>query len=174
MLQIIVFSFNRAIQLDTLLTSFLKHWKSGSFNLDIVYNTSNREYQEGYDLLIAKSKRYKEVIHFYKEGKFLGPYSFSEIYGSLSNIKRYFTDSRIRTPRSNFRSLTIGLMEKSCAKEIMFLTDDAMFIQDVFLMPETIHWLRASPNHRQFSLRLGKSMEKEPQSIRSDKNGLLF
>lgn len=41
-IQIIIFSFNRAIQLDTLLTSILKHWKAPSqYELNIIYNTTS-------------------------------------------------------------------------------------------------------------------------------------
>lgn len=37
MLQIIIFSFNRAIQLDTLLSSFVEYWKNPSYQVDIIY-----------------------------------------------------------------------------------------------------------------------------------------
>ena len=54
MLQIIIFSFNRAMQLDTLLRSVYKHFKFDNYQVGVLYNTSNRDFEKGYDLLKGK------------------------------------------------------------------------------------------------------------------------
>ena len=46
MLQIIIFSFNRALQLDTLLTSLVEHWKSPDYCVDVLYNTTDEEFEK--------------------------------------------------------------------------------------------------------------------------------
>lgn len=171
MLQIIVFSFNRAIQLDTLLTSFQKYWKIPSYQLDVIYNSSNENFQKGYELLINKMRNNKN-IKFHKESPKFDGYTCKEIFGSLGNIKHYIKLPYIRKPKSNFRTLLIQLMKNNASKNIMFLTDDAMFIENVEITPEIINWIEEAPYERQFSLRLGKGMNNQPHNVQEFKNYL--
>ena len=157
MLQVIVFSFNRALQLDTLLSTMLEHWKHPDFDLSVVYNSSTNDFQKGYDLLINKMKDYSN-IHFYKEqqpGDNLKMMDFLNIH----NIKRLYEKKCLRHPKTNFRSLVINLMENSSEKYIMFMTDDAMFIDDVNIDIDTMNWILSNPIQNQYSLRVGKGMD---------------
>lgn len=172
MLQIIIFSFNRAIQLDTLLTSFCKHWKAPVCKVDVIYNTSNEFFQEGYNLLMKKFENHSD-IHFHKEEKGCKPYKVSEIIGSVRNVKRILKNPRIRHPKTNFRPLLIEVMENDDAKEVMFMTDDAMFINDVNVTDDIVQWLETSPRHRQISLRLGVGMNQQPVNVSVGKDGLI-
>ena len=172
MLQIIIFSFNRAMQLDTLLTSFCKHWKSPSYQVDVIYNTSDKYFQKGYQRLMEKFGK-SETILFHKESKGCTPYKISEIIGNLRNAKRFFVNPRIRNPKSNFRQMLIELMEQSKAKEVMFMTDDAMYINDVDVTESMIEWLESSSRHRQISLRLGAGMNNQPSNVRVGADGLM-
>lgn len=165
MLQIVVFSFNRAIQLDTLLTSFVKYWVNPPYQMDVIYNTSSPFFQKGYDLLMEKYKG-NSGIRFYKESKECRPYTAKEIMLSVGNVKRLLLCPFIRNPKSNFRPLLIQLMEDSVAREIMFMTDDAMYIHPVNLTNEVFDWIEQNPHHRQFSLRLGKGMNNQPIAVR--------
>ena len=171
MLQIIIFSFNRAIQLDTLLTSFCEHWKSPTYQVDVIYNTSNEFFEEGYRLLMDKFNN-NTAINFHKETDGCKPYRLSEIF-RIRNAKRCFQNPRIRNPKTNFRPLLIEIMTKSSAKEIMFMTDDAMFINDVQITDSMIKWLKSSPKHRQISLRLGVGMNDQPHNMVVDNDGLI-
>lgn len=165
MLQIIIFSFNRAIQLDTLLSSFVEYWKNPSYQVDIIYNTSDDFFQRGYELLMSKFES-NNCIHFHKESKGCRSYTAKEILGSAGNLKHYFKYPAIKHPRSNFRPLMIKLMEESEAREIMFMTDDAMYIRPVDIPTEVFDWINEDPKHRQFSLRLGVGMNAQPAAIK--------
>lgn len=171
MLQIIIFSFNRAIQLDTLLTSFCEHWKSPTYHIDVIYNTSNEFFQEGYRLLMDKFNS-NININFHKESDGCKPYLLSEIF-RLRNAKRCFLNPRIRKPKTNFRPLLIKIMTQCQAKEVMFMTDDAMYVNDVQITDAMIKWLEASPKHRQISLRLGVGMNNQPDNIHVGCDGLI-
>lgn len=171
MLQIIVFSFNRAIQLDTLLTSFQKYWKNPSYKLDVIYNSSNEEFQKGYELLIDKMNINKN-IQFHKESTHFDGYTCKEILGSLGNIFHYIKLPYVRKPKTNFRTLLIQLMENNTSKNVMFLTDDAMFIEDVYISPDIINWIEEAPFDRQFSLRIGKGMNNQPHNVQELENYL--
>ena len=157
-IQVIIFSFNRALQLDTLINSMLKHWKSPSFDLDVVYNTTTQDFQKGYEILIQRMKKYTN-IRFHKESKD-SPDSVN--YFLLLNYFNYlqWRDFPVtRHPKTNFKSLTIDLMKRADAKLVMFLTDDAMFINDVEIEEEHIEWLRTNPKYAQYTLRVGVGMD---------------
>jgi hypothetical protein len=49
MIQIIIFSFNRALQLDTLIASIAEKWQAPKYKIDVIYNTSDKDFQKGYD-----------------------------------------------------------------------------------------------------------------------------
>ena len=165
MLQIIVFSFNRAIQLDALLTSFQQHWHTARTVVDVIYNTSSDPFQEGYNLLIRKWQ--SDRMRFHKESPSDEGYSFSEIINPR-NLIHLWHFPKLRHPRTDFRHLMIDLMNRSEAHEVMFLTDDSLFTDDVVLPPDVFSWINESPRHRQFSLRLGKGMNQPPQGIRQE------
>jgi hypothetical protein len=164
MLQIIIFSFNRALQLDTLLSSFTEYWKNPAYQVDVIYNTSDDFFQKGYELLIDKFKGDSD-IRFHKESKECRPYTAKELLGSAGNLKHYFKYPSVKHPRSNFRPLMIQLMEESNSREIMFMTDDAMYIRPVDIPDEVFDWINADPKHRQFSLRLGIGMNGHPDTV---------
>lgn len=164
MMQIIIFSFNRALQLDTLLSSYLEHWKAPKCQIDVIYNTRGDSFQKGYDLLINKLSSYN-AIRFHKEECSERGYSFREYMYNLVHILKYPV---IRKPKTNFRNMMIKLMEESNAKEVMFMTDDAMFIRDVTIPEQVFKWVKEDPKKRQFSLRLGKGMNNQPLSIKEE------
>lgn len=159
MLQIIVFSFNRALQLDTLLYTMLEHWKSPDYQLDVVYNSSSADFQKGYDILIRKLSSHS-FIHFHKEQETAHGVPLSELLHP-HNLKRWMQYSYLRHPRSNFRSLVIDLMEQSDASHIMFMTDDAMYVNDINLNQKVFDWILSNPSQNQYSLRVGIGMDDE-------------
>lgn len=159
MLQVIVFSFNRALQLDTLLCTMLEHWKSPDYQLDVVYNSSSVDFQKGYDRLIQKLGNHS-FIHFHKEQETAHGVSLFELLHP-HNLKRWMQYSYLRHPRSNFRSLVIDLMIKSDARHIMFMTDDAMYVDDINLNQKIFDWILSNPSQNQYSLRVGIGMDDE-------------
>lgn len=163
MLQIIVFSFNRAIQLDALLTSFQKHWKTAGTVVDVIYNTSSAGFQEGYDLLIQRWQN-NGSVRFHKENPSDKGYSFLEIINPRNFIHLWHFP-KLRHPRTDFRRLMIDLMARSEAREVMFMTDDSLFISDVAIPDDVLSWIREFPRQRQFSLRLGGGMNQEPPCV---------
>lgn len=156
-IQIIVFSFNRALQLDTLLCTMLEHWKSPAFNLDVVYNTTTPDYQRGYDILINKLSSY-ENIKFHKESRPADQVLASDLLHP-HNLKRWLQHEYLRHPRTNFRSLVINLMEHSSSDLVMFMTDDAMYVNDVEIHEEMLKWISDNPLHNQYTLRVGIGMD---------------
>ena len=162
MLQIIIFSFNRAIQLDALLTSYRQFWKNSRTKVDVIYNTSKEEFQKGYDILVSKWS--SGEILFHKESSSNEGYSLAERI-NISNFAHLRHYPKLRHPQTDFRRLMIRLMEQNQSNEVMFMTDDAIFIEEVDITPEILMWIRESPRHNQFSLRLGAGMNQQPENV---------
>lgn len=171
MLQIIIFSFNRAIQLDTLLTSIVKHWKNPEYQLDIVYNVSSDSFHKSYELLKQKFECQKHIT-FYREQNWTRHYSLRELVNPY-NLKRLIKYPYLRHPRTNFRELTNYLMELSSAKAVMFMTDDSLFIHDVVIPSKIFEWISEKPHNRQFSLRIGAGMNGQPAIGIENSEGIL-
>lgn len=172
MLQIIIFSFNRALQLNTLLNSLKELWLKPDYHIDIVYNTSHDDYQKGYDKLINKYLLDKSIL-FHKESNIGDCYSIKDKL-NIRNLVRLLRYPQIRHPKTNFRSLCISLIKNNSSEYIMFMTDDAMFIRKVELKKEIFNWIDKNPYHRQFSLRIGLGMDGQDKRIRHIGNYLYW
>ena len=163
MVQIIAFSFNRAMQLDALLTSLIEKWKAPKYKIDVVYNYTTDEFGKGYEFLEQKFK--KKAVTLHKESTLKSDkVTFSEIF-VIDNWVRLYRYPKLRNPISDFRSILINIIEQTIAENVMFLTDDSMFISDVDIPIEDLNWINEKPEHRQFSLRLGKGESILPATI---------
>lgn len=153
MIEIIIFSFNRALQLDALLDSIQKNWVNTEYRLTVLYNTSSSNFQKGYQILQQNYPQYT----FIKETSGRKVYPIKN-YFSLFNLKKIIKYEHCRYEKSNFRDLLIEIVTKSSCKQIMFLTDDSIFIRKIELNDEILEWINQDPNQNSFSLRLGKSI----------------
>lgn len=163
MIQIIVFSFNRTLQLDALLSSIKQYWTNTEYQLSVLYNTSNKEYQTGYKILEENYLQYR----FVKETNGNYKYSFQD-YLSLFNLKKLIRYKKLRTQHSNFRNLLNQLITESNCDYIMFLTDDSIFIKDVRLSSVDLAFIDKNPKQNSISLRLGKYITTPPSDLKID------
>lgn len=169
MLQIIIFSYNRALQLDTLLSSIYDNWETPNYQINVLYNTSNNDFEEGYNIL---KEKYKDNIIFYKETKENNKYKVKD-YLNVSNIIQIIKDPIIRHPKSNFRNLLIEIIKNGTSPNIMFLTDDSMIIRSVNIDTNILDWINESPFQRQFSIRLGYGMNNQDANNVTETNNIL-
>lgn len=169
-LHIIIFSFNRALQLDTLISSLKDKWKNPILEIDVIYNTSNSYFQKGYDLLIQKLSLDRN-IDFYKEDNSVDKISLMELLNWRNFLFYYCHGMRYKT---NFRALCNSLLKKNNSKYVMFLTDDAMFVNSVDLSEDVFEWLDEKPYDRQISLRMGIGMNGQNQTVRQINNHIYW
>lgn len=166
MIHIIAFSFNRAMQLDTLLSSLLEHWKSPDFYVDVVYNYSSKDFGAGYELL-KKNYQGKPVTLHREEISNADSVQIVDLF-RINNLVRLWRNPKHRRPKTNFRTIIIDLIENRGAENILFLTDDSMFVSDITLTSKEIKWINNAPQKNQFSLRLGKGVSSLPPTISID------
>lgn len=153
MIEIIIFSYNRAMQLNTLLKSIKRHWESHSYQISILYNCSDCNYAKGYEIL----KRKYPNVKFVRENKSLPNYKLKDFL-SVFNLKRFIKYSYVRHPKSDFRDRLIEILSQAEAELVMFLTDDSQFITDVEIEPRALNKVSSDPYHTQYSLRLGQNI----------------
>ena len=170
MLQIIIFSFNRALQLDTLLTSLVKHWKAPEYCVDVLYNTTDEEYEKAYHKVRDKFASYP--ITYHKEVA-VADKPKANMFLTWDNVKRYLKYPCLRHPKSNFRSLLLSIIKDNPVTHLMFMTDDAMFIKDVNIPLSVFQWIDECPCSRQFILRIGEGMNNQPKDIVRKEEGYL-
>ena len=160
MIQIIVFSFNRALQLEALLSSIQRHWTRTEYRLSVIYNTSGDDFERGYSLL----KRDFPDFRFVKETRSDHLWHTSD-YLCFFNLKKIFRYPNLRKQCSDFRDLLLGILSDCNAPYTMFLTDDSVFVRDVVLSDEALSFIDEDVTQNQISLRLGKRVSACPPDI---------
>lgn len=84
---------------------------------------------------------------------------------NIHNFYQMIKYPAIRSPKTNFRDIVLKLVEVCKCQDIMFLTDDSVFIKDVNLPAHITEWIERNPFQNQFSLRLGLGMNNQPKNI---------
>ena len=148
-MDIVIFSYNRAMQLNTLIASVFEYFQY-PFKITVLYNCS-AQHCKGYEILRT---RYPQ-IDFVKEERERKGYTIPEM-SRLFNLKRYLKYDYIRAPKSDFRRKLISILSTSQSKFVMFLTDDSVFIRPVKLNQMMLQRIADQPTDMQYSLRLGE------------------
>ena len=163
MIQIIVFSFNRAMQLDTLLSSLIAYWEKPEYKIDVVYNYSSKSFGDAYEQLSRDFKG--QPVEFHRENTSNPDHiSFTDLL-CVDNLVRLIRQPKLRKPKSDFRGIVKKILKKTDALNVMFLTDDSMFVSSVNIKDHDINWINNNPKQRQFSLRLGRGVSTLPSTI---------
>lgn len=160
MIQIVIFSFNRALQVEALLASIKRHWKQPQYKLTVLYNTTGGDFQRGYDILQQEYPEYE----FVKETRQKKRYHLID-YFTFYNLKKLLKYPHQRRQKSNFRDLLNHILATSPCEYTMYLTDDSAFIKDVILTEEDISFIHSNPKNNQISLRLGRGITNQPLNI---------
>ena len=155
LVQIIIFSYNRALQLDALLSSIKKNWKNIKYHIDIIYNSSDNTYESGYDLLKQKTFDSEKNISYYKEQAIRFPQWTIKELTDIYNLKLLYLCPFLRHAKTTFRKQLLHVLKESKAEHVMFLTDDSIFIKPVQLSSQNLSWINEAPFHNQISMRHG-------------------
>ena len=154
-LQIIIFSYNRAMQCSALLDSIKQYWRQPhNAEIIVLYNTSDESLEKGYT-------RMKDIYHdvqFVREQTNSRPaYSLGEL-SSFYNLKLLMLCPHLRGHKTDFRRQLVNLLSRDKNGYTMFLTDDSVLIRPVILTEEDFDWLQGNPLQRQLSLRHGREL----------------
>ena len=148
----LVFSKDRAMQLDAVLASFFIHVKDArEIRMTVLYKTSTAKHQAQYELL---AKEYAGRVDFVPEIDFRRQV-IDLLISTLSSVKlqswyRFGQKIGFALPRGNFQS---GDLSEG---HVLFLVDDNIFVRSVDIKKMT-GALDANPEALGFSLRLGRN-----------------
>ena len=170
-MQIIIFSYNRACQLSVLIESLLNHLGGTENEIDVIYNTSNNKFEEGYSRLKSILSQHDNIC-FYKEHpvSFCYHHTWRELT-NLYNLKLLYLCPFLRKSKTNFRKLLLKILGDSKADSVMFLTDDAIFIKECGIDNNVDRWIAEVPAQRQYSFRHGRETITSEEKISCTNKG---
>lgn len=158
MIQIVIFSFNRAMQLDFMLQSILKRFKYPSFKIAIIYHTTG-VHDKGYEKLIEKYKD-NEGIKFYERKKQI---LRTKLFYNFDNfkllIKHFFLFKR---SLDNFKPLLESVLKTSDCEFVIFNTDDAYAFVNIEIPDEALNLIRKHPMDTTYRMYVGDNLVEFP------------
>lgn len=168
MLLNIIFSYNRAMQVDYLLDTILKRIKIKEYETVILYHTTGNHHL-GYKKLIEKYKHHSN-IRFVERKEVWFDSSFFKTFTSKKNYN-FFLEKNLKNKKSdNFKGLLQKLLKDSKHELIMFNTDDGVFYEDVILTDEILSIFKKNPETASYRMYVGDNIEGFPDYI-DKKNG---
>jgi hypothetical protein len=173
MIQYLVFSRNRAMQLDAVLRSLFLHClDADTADICTLYKTTNQQHEKQYqELDVAYSGRvfFKQQQNFRRDVlSYLNPFERNKFLGfvfwllcELGRIGPPLGSSFDRIWRRTVTPVLVflsTLLSTAISKDrfVLFLVDDNLFVQD-FYMKHTIDVLNQRKSLLGFSLRLGEN-----------------
>lgn len=170
-LLIVVFSFNRALQLDCLLRTTFERLKLKDYSIIVIFHTTGK-HADGYKKLIEKYKESKQVDFIEREplnsfwiDKF--PLLFKN-----RNLWRYIKHPFLRSSLDNFKKLLESQIEINGCEFTMFLTDDGYFYKEVEISNNIFNKIRNNPMQVSYRMYVGKNLIDCPDNLAME-DGLL-
>lgn len=155
----IIFSFNRACQLNTLLESIRNFFKRISVKINVVYNSSDEYYEEGYALL---KNKFTEVNFVKEKVSNQSKLFYRKEYVYWRNYYNFFKYPA-KNKGSSFQSNVRDLLHSDSSALLFFLTDDSVFVGEPFLTSEVIESIANLPSKSMFSFRHGLNLSDSPK-----------
>lgn len=167
MLLSIIFSFNRAMQLDYLLQSVIKRFKV-EYKIVIIYHTTG-EHKAGYDQLKIKYEQYT-YIKFEQRKKLFFDTSFLQTISNKENREFFFKKNFFKPNADNFKDLLQKTISNSGCEFVMFNTDDGYFFDDVIIPEKVFQIIMDNPDNASYRLYVGENLVGQPSYIEKKEN----
>lgn len=153
----IIYSFDRAIQLDALLRSFYLHCKDPeSANLIVIYKTSDEMNYRQYAELIREYSQPPGFVQFLEQEDFRWDTIRSLLSLIPGSLKWHYHRSlhKLGHRFGRLSNLWLGLNKDDL---VLFLVDDNLFTHE-FCLNEIFQKMKQHPEAIGFSLRLGENI----------------
>ena len=170
----IVFSYNRAIQLDFLLKSIIKRFKLPDYKIVIIYHTTGA-HKDGYEKLKNKYKGFTNIRFLERKKRIFTIGSYFNSLTSKKNVKVFLLHSYLHNENSdNFKGLLEALLKNTDSEFVMFNTDDGYFFDDVIIPNEVFDLIRLNPLQTSYRLYVGENLDGFPAYIHRDINSTIY
>lgn len=164
----VIFSFNRALQLDYLIKSILDKFKIDDYEIVVLYHTTG-QHKYGYDKLIEKYKDYKN-ISFVERKEVWFDISYLRTFYSKENFRFFLRRNFFKKNGDNFKALLQKILRNSRHDWVMFNTDDGVFYDDVFFSEDIISLLSQNKENSSYRLYVGENLEGFPEYVEKKDN----
>lgn len=163
MLLNIIFSFNRAMQLDYLLKSTLKNFKL-DYKIIVIYHTSGK-HSDGYKKLICDYSNYPHI-------------SFIERKPNKLSLKQKLTwkkdDKNKFLQLDNFKELLETTLDNTDCELVMFNTDDGYWLDEVTLDFSIKNLIKYNPKTISYRFYVGENLDEFPSYVKKWGNHYLW
>ena len=146
MVHTIIFSFDRAIQLELLLKSIITHDSDAILDTSILYSFTSEAHQDSYDILINRYPQFNWVQEKRFPKKAVKPF-FPAYWHNYYWWLRY---KHNRVVSSNFRKQLLSIIQDNKCEAVMFLTDDSMFFNRIAVPTYPLEQIREKPTFQFF------------------------
>jgi len=149
----IVFSKDRAMQLDLLLESVLLNFNVDDYKLNILYKSSNDEFQKGYDLVINKYPQFffkkeenfkDDLLSLFNDSEYTTFFTDDDIIYNKLTLNKDELHNIFEATKCICFSLRLGLNTNICytQRKINVLNNykTVDFIHDISLIEPIISW----------------------------------
>jgi hypothetical protein len=161
-MNIIVFSYNRALQLQAFLKSLHQYLKAEQMEVNVIYNSGGGDYETSY---LALQAEFPNVI-FTRRHK-INSVSPKYFFTYKKNLYRYFKHANLRTHLTNFKQLLEGIVAGSRFETVAFFTDDSIFYRDLKIDSSILDEVASDKMFKTvYSLRHGVNMYPAPANIK--------
>lgn len=149
---VIIFSYNRALQLEYLLQSIFNNLEYVGLKLVVVYNCSG-SHESSYRSI---ANNFKDSITFVKETSINNSllHALPSLFIPL-NLFRYLKHNKLRKYSTNFKFLLDDLIFRSNEEFVMFCTDDGYFYRKVAIPDTVLQLIRDDPANTSYKMYVG-------------------
>jgi len=150
----IIFSFDRAIQLELLLQSIERYDRQNTLKVSVLFAYSTNDHLKSY---AALQQKYPSV-NWVAEERFKKRMVLPIFPAYWHNYYWWLKYSYSRVYSSHFRQQVLDLIRNQSEETVMFLTDDSMFFRDFSIPDLALCKISEHPSIASFSLRHGKNI----------------
>lgn len=151
----IIFSYNRAMQLDYLLQSSINSFEF-DYKIVVIFHTTGK-HELGYQKLINKYSKFSQI-------------SFIERKPNQLSFKQKLTwkqkDKELYIKQGNFKALLESTLEKTECELVMFNTDDGLWLDKVTLDSTIYNLIKNNPTSVSYRYYVGENMEGFPLYVK--------
>ena len=150
----IIFSFNRAMQLDYFLNSGLERIKFSTETV-VLYHTTG-EHEKGYKKLIEKYSKHDHIRFVERTPNKLSTYLKFRL--NKEQKKQYLKGD-------NFKPLMEQIMRDSTSDFVMFNTDDGFWTNDVYFEEDIQNLIIHNPSNITYRFYVGDNLDEFPSFV---------
>ena len=168
---VVVFSYNRAMQLDYLIRSIYAFVELHSYDITVIYHCTS-EHRASYEMLMQKHGGRVNFVCRSPHNSF-----FSDIlptfFRNYRNAIWYLRYEYLRKNLDNFKVLFETFLRESQAAFVLLLTDDAIVYDSLALSSDVMSKLRENPVQYSYTAMVGLNITGAPPNIQV-KNDLCY